>query len=72
MVVEAQESLEFDPREYVCEGEQVVAIGHYRWKVRSTGKVFESNFVHIFTIRENLVVRFREFLDSAALAAAHS
>ena len=72
MVVEAQESLEFDPREYVCEGEQVVAIGHYRWKVRSTGKVFESNFVHLFTIRENLVVRFREFLDSAALAAAHS
>ena len=70
-VAEAQESLEFDPREYVCEGEQVVAIGHYRWKVRSTGKIFESNFVHIFTIRENLVVGFREFLDSAALAAAH-
>ncbi len=71
LVREAQESLEFDPKEYVCEGNQVVAIGYYRWRVRSTGKTFESNFVHVFTIKENLVVGFREFLDSAALAAAH-
>ncbi len=71
MVGEAQESLEFDPREYVCEGDQVVAIGSYRFRVRSTGKTFETNFVHVFTIRENLVVGFREFMDSAAVVAAY-
>jgi hypothetical protein len=59
----------FEPREFVAQGDKVVALGHYAATV-STGKTFDSDFVMAFTLKDGKVARFQEFLDVAALNAA--
>jgi ketosteroid isomerase-like protein len=70
-VARDQEVIEFEPREFVAEGDKVVSLGHYKWRVKGTGREFASNFAHVFTIRDGKVTGFREFFDSAAVAAAY-
>ena len=69
--VEASEDFQqFEPREFVAQGDKVVAIGHYRAVTKPTGKGFESDFVMVFTLRDGKVSRFQEFTDSAGINAA--
>jgi len=71
MVARDQDVIEFEPREFVAQGDKVVSLGHYRWRVKDTGREFASNFAHVFTIRDGKVTGFREYFDSAAVAAAY-
>ena len=66
-----QEVLEFEPREAVAQGDKVVSLGDYKWRVKETGREFETDFVHVFTIRDGKIVAFREHFDSAVVAAAY-
>ena len=70
LVAESEEFQQFDPREFIAQGDTVVAIGHYRAVTKATGKGFDSDFAMVFTLREGKIVRFREFTDSAAINAA--
>lgn len=67
---DTQEVRQFEPREFVAQGDKVVALGHYAWHVKSTGREWESDFAHVFTVRDGEVTKFQEYTDSAALAAA--
>ena len=67
---EAQEPRQFEPREFVAQDDRVVALGHYAWHVNSTGKEWESDFAHVFTVREGKVARFQEYTDTVAIADA--
>jgi uncharacterized protein len=64
------EARQFEPREFVAQDEKVVALGHYAWLAKSTGREWESDFVHVFTVRGETVTRFQEFTDTAAQADA--
>ena len=66
-----QDVLEFEPGEIIAQNDKVVSLGHYRWQVKETGRDFESDFVHIFTIRDGRIAGFREHFDSAVVAAAY-
>ncbi len=70
-VARDQEVLEFEPREIVAQNDKVVSLGHYKWRVKETGRDFASDFVHIFTIRDGKIAGFREHFDSAVVAAAY-
>jgi hypothetical protein len=70
-VARDQDVIEFSPREFVAQGDKVVSLGHYKWRVKETGREFESDFVHVFTIRDGKIVAFREHFDTAAVAAAY-
>jgi uncharacterized protein len=70
-VASDQEVLEFEPLESVAQGDKVVSLGNYKWRVKATGREFESDFVHVFTIRNGKIVAFREHFDSAVVAAAY-
>jgi ketosteroid isomerase-like protein len=69
-VAAAEDFQQFEPREFVAQGEKVVAMGHYRAVTKPTGKSFESDFVMVFTLRDGKVARFQEFTDSAGINAA--
>jgi ketosteroid isomerase-like protein len=69
-VSETEDFEQFEPREFIAQGDKVVALGHYRAKTKATGKTFESAFVMVFTLRNGKVASFREFTDSAAINAA--
>ena len=66
-----QETLEFEPREFIAQGEKVVALGHYRWRVKTTGREYDSDFAHVFTVRDGNIVAFEEYMDTAGAARAY-
>ena len=70
-LVDTQEFQHFDPREFIAQGDKVVALGHYAWLVKSTGREYGGDFAHVFTVDDGKVVRFHEYMDTAAVAAAH-
>src|SRR5437773_9054777 len=70
-LVDTQEVQHFDPREFIARRDKVVALGHYAWRVKSTGREFGGDFAHVFTVDNGNVVRFLEYMDTAAAAAAH-
>ena len=70
IVSEQVNFVRFEPKEFVAQGDKVVAIGHYVAQV-PTGRGFESDFVMVFTLRDGKVVQFQEFSDSAAINAAY-
>jgi len=71
MVARDQDVIVFEPREFVAEGDKVVALGHYQWRVRDTDREFATDFVHVFTVRNGKIVAFREHFDTAAVASAY-
>ena len=68
---EMQEAEEFEPREFIAQGDKVVALGHYRWRIKATGRSYESDWVHVFGISDGKVLDFQEYLDTSAWAAAY-
>lgn len=54
---------EFSPKEFIAQGNKVVVLGHGAWTARETGRDFESDWVHVFTIDGGQITAFREFLD---------
>ena len=70
-LVDTQEFQHFDPREFIARGDKVLALGHYACRVKSTGREFGGDFAHVFTVDDGKVVRFHEYMDTAAVAAAH-
>jgi len=66
-----QESLRFEPRELIAEGDKVVALGSYQWRVKANSREFGGDFAHVFTIRDGKVVAFNEYMDTAACRDAH-
>ncbi len=71
LLAESQIALQFEPREYVAQGDKVVALGHSVWSVKSTHRQFETDWAEVFTLRDGKIARFREFADTAAAAAAY-
>jgi ketosteroid isomerase-like protein len=66
-----QEAKQFEPKEFIAQGNKVVVLGHYAWEIKSTKAQFDSDWTHIFTIRDGKIARFREFLDSHNAEAAY-
>ena len=60
----------FEPREYVAQGDKVVALGTERGRVRATGKTFDNPWALVFTVRDGLITEFRGYEDTAAVASA--
>lgn len=60
----------FDVKSIHAADGMVFALGHYGITATATGKHFESDFVHVFTIANAKVARFQEFTDTAAFLKA--
>jgi len=56
----------FEPREFIEAGEHVTVLGWERSTALDTGKQFESEWVHVFTVKSGKVTRWRGFFNTAA------
>ena len=66
-------NVEFDqigPERFFANGDEVIAVGGERGRVKATGKSFENPWAMVFTLREGKIVRFRSYEDTAAVAEA--
>ena len=73
LVGEHSENIHFEPREFVAQGNKVVVLGDYAWRIRVTGKEYESDFVHVCTFNDDgKITSFKEYLDTAAARDAYT
>ena len=69
-LADAQDVQSFEPREFVAQGDKVVALGTYNWRVKSSGREYGGDWAHVFTVRDGQIVGFHEYMDSAQAEAA--
>ena len=70
-VAETTDFVSFEPKEFVAQGDKVVALGSYSAKMKPSGQNYSSDWVMLFTVRNGKVTAFREFSDSAQLVRAY-
>jgi ketosteroid isomerase-like protein len=61
----------FEPLEFIAQGDRVVVLVKAQGTVKATGYSIEAEMVHLFTVRDGKVERFREFYDTAAILDAY-
>jgi ketosteroid isomerase-like protein len=61
---------QFDAEEMVAVGDRVFVTGRLTLTPKATGVTYRSAFVHVITLRDGKWLRFRDFMDTAAAAAA--
>jgi ketosteroid isomerase-like protein len=67
---QSEEILVLEPRKFLTDRDSVAVVGFTRCLAKPTGKSYETDFVHVVTIREGKIVRFQEFFDTYAAAEA--
>jgi ketosteroid isomerase-like protein len=61
---------EFEPQQFIADGDAVVVTGHLRLTARATGGSIESDFAHVITLRDGKWLRFRDFMNTAVADSA--
>src|SRR5919199_1815223 len=67
---ETLEFEQFEPREFVAQGDTVVVLGYERSVAKTTGRSYEQEWAHVYTLRDGKIATGRFFEDTAAEAAA--
>ena len=70
LVEETLEMEQFEPREFVAQGDTVVVVGYERSVVKSTGRTFEQEWTHVYTLRDSKIARVRVIDDTATQVVA--
>ena len=69
-VGEALEFVQFEPREFVAQGDNVVVLGYERSLAKATGRPLEQEWAHVYTLRDGKIATGRFFEDTAAEVSA--
>ena len=70
-VAESTDFNSFEPKEFVAQGDTVVALGSYSARMKPSGNSFSSTWVMVFTVRNGKIAKFQEYSDSAQLVRAY-
>ena len=71
LVAQHLDFAEFSPKEFFATNNMVFVLGHYAMTVKKTGRPARSDWIHLFTIVDGKVAKFREFLDTAPFIEAY-
>jgi ketosteroid isomerase-like protein len=66
----SEEILVLEPRRMLVDEESVAVVGYLRCRAIPTGKVYESDFVHLITLQAGKVTKFQEFFDTFSAGEA--
>jgi hypothetical protein len=61
----------FEAREFFAQDNTVVVLGHYHAHVKATGREYNYDWAHVFTLSKGHVTKFREYSDTAAAVEAY-
>jgi ketosteroid isomerase-like protein len=69
--IEAEADMEsFEPQTFVAQGDRVVVFGFEKMRSKRAGRLYKSHWAHSFTLAGGKIIKFREYSDTAAVAAA--
>lgn len=66
-----EESNHLVSHEFITKGDKVIVFGNYKARVNANGRRFETDFVHVFTLRDGKITNFRDFYDTSAAVDAY-
>ncbi|MBI3345053.1 MAG: nuclear transport factor 2 family protein [Gammaproteobacteria bacterium] len=61
----------FEPRSYIAQGDQVVALGFFAGYSKATQKTFESDWAMVWTFKNGKVMHLEIFVDTNTIAKAY-
>lgn len=61
---------EFEPREFIAQGEVVVVLGHERLTAKPTGRTWDTDWAMAWTVKDGKVGLLHEYHQTDAIAAA--
>ena len=61
---ESEDILALEPKRFLLDAESVAVVGYTRCLAKPTNKIYETDFVHLFVIKDGKVVKFQEFFDT--------
>ena len=67
---EALEFEAFEPREFIAQDDSVVVLGFERVRLKSSGRLVETDWAMVFMIRNGKIARLRKYVDTAPMLAA--
>ena len=70
LVDESEEVLKLEPREFIEQGNKVVACGYWESKVKKTGKTAKGDWAMVFTLKNGKIARLQEYSDTNNTAEA--
>ena len=62
----------FEPREFVAQGDVVVALGYYSGTSKTAKRPFGCEWSHVFTVKNGKVTKFREYTDTHNLLQSYA
>lgn len=63
-------SFEFIPAEFIVDGDSVVSLGRFIGVHGVTGKTADAKYAHVWTVADGRIARFRQYIDTLAVAEA--
>ena len=67
---ESLEDEQFELHEFIAQGNKVVVPGYAKGHAKPTGRPYEIEFVHLWSVRDGKVSELRVYNDTAALVEA--
>ena len=67
---ESEEILVLQPKQFLTDNDTVAVVGYTKCLAKATGKSYETDFVHLVTLKDGKIIRFQEFFDTYAAAEA--
>jgi ketosteroid isomerase-like protein len=68
---QAEEIRAFDVIRMAMDGTHVFVQGHFAGRSKRTGRTWETDWVHVFDVRDERIDRWQAFFDTGAALAAH-
>jgi uncharacterized protein len=66
----AEDILALEPRQFLAGSDTVAVLGYSKCRAKPTGRIYETEFVHVITFTNGKIARFQEFFDTYAAAEA--
>jgi ketosteroid isomerase-like protein len=63
-IINKTEIINFEPQQYIVEGNMVVVLGREHQKVKRSGRELKQKWVQIYTIENELITKMEEFATS--------
>jgi len=63
-ILDKTEIINFDPQQYIVEGNMVVVLGQEHQRVKRSGRELKQKWVQIYTVENDLITRMEEFATS--------
>jgi ketosteroid isomerase-like protein len=63
-------SFALTPAEYIAEGDTVVSLGRFTGVHGTSGKSVDAAYAHVWDVRDGKIQRFRQYIDTLAVAEA--